>query len=75
MTKGELIEALAAFPDDSLVVVPGYESGFDDVCGAELRDVTYQPSRPDHDGYYQPAGKSQDEVILKVIHIARYIDE
>lgn len=69
MTKAELIEALAAFPDDTVVVVRGYESGFDDVCGVELVDVTHQPDRSDHDGYYQHMRNDQGDAALKVLHI------
>jgi len=31
MTKKELIEKLSEYPDDMLILVDGYESGFDDV--------------------------------------------
>jgi hypothetical protein len=27
MTKAELIEALSPFPDDTMIVIPGYEGG------------------------------------------------
>lgn len=33
-TVAQLREALAAFPDDALVVVDGYEGGYHDVSGA-----------------------------------------
>jgi hypothetical protein len=39
MTKKELIEKLTGYPDDTLVVVNGYEGGFDDINGIELLEV------------------------------------
>ncbi|WP_185219128.1 DUF2442 domain-containing protein [Paraburkholderia dinghuensis] len=35
----DLINLLQAFPPDARVIVAGYEGGFDDVTGAELRPV------------------------------------
>lgn len=47
-TVAQLREALAAFPDDALVLVDGYEGGYHDVSGAaEVRIV-----RNHHDGWY-----------------------
>ena len=66
MTKAELIQAQAAFPDETVVVVKGYESCFGDVSGIELVDVTRQPDRPDHDGYYQHMRKDQEDGAFKV---------
>lgn len=71
MTKAELIQALAEFPDETVVVVDGYESGLDDVAGVELIDVTRQPDRPDHDGYYQQMRNGQENAAFKVLHIRR----
>lgn len=69
MTKAELIRALAVFPNETVVVVKGYESGFDDVAGVELVDVTRQSDRPDHDGYYQRMRNDQEDAAFKVLHI------
>lgn len=42
MTKLELIEAFAAFPDDKVVVMDGYEGGFADVWRGKLWGLSYQ---------------------------------
>lgn len=39
MTVDELIEKLRAFPGDARVVVPGYESGIDDIDEPRLASI------------------------------------
>ncbi|WP_274644317.1 hypothetical protein [Pseudomonas serbica] len=68
MTKLELIEALASFPDDTKIVLDGYESGFCDVLGLELVDVAYQPNGSYYDGAYQRVDPDC-EAPLKVLSI------
>ena len=42
MKVSELIEKLKAYPQDTRVVVPGYEDGLDDVLGTQ--DVYIMPN-------------------------------
>lgn len=35
MTKAELIEMMSEYPDETMVVIPGYESGLSDVMHVE----------------------------------------
>jgi hypothetical protein len=58
MTKAELIEMMFDYPDDTMVVIPGYEGGLSDVTHVE--DVKlklninsawyYGPHEDDKDG-------------------------
>ena len=51
MTVGELVEALKAFPPDAIVVVDGYESGFDDPI-IQARVAILGSVRHDWDGQH-----------------------
>ncbi len=46
MTIKELKEKLAAYPDDTLVVVRGYEEGYNNIL--QLRSVKIKPRRDSH---------------------------
>ncbi|WP_338924732.1 hypothetical protein V0M98_34500 (plasmid) [Pseudomonas silesiensis] len=68
ITKRELIEALACFPDDAKIVVDGYENGFSAVSVVELVEVSHRPDRSCYDGEYQVADP-ECGAPLKVISI------
>ena len=57
MTTSELIQALSEFPPDTLVVVEGYEGGFDEAASVDRITI-----KPDHnsDWYYGRHGKIND---------------
>lgn len=49
MTVQELLQALAKYPEDARVVVPGYEDGYDTV--SSVRSLSIRPN-PDQAWYY-----------------------
>lgn len=72
MTKGELVERLSWFGDDTLVLVDGFEGGFDDITLVGPREVKSRPRRwggelEDYGGgadQYQVTGPSFKAVLL-----------
>jgi len=55
MNVKDLIEKLKTFPEDSLVLVQGYEGGYDDIIRLEEKRVI---ENPQHEDWY---GKYDDE--------------
>ena len=51
MTKRELLKALEQYDDDMIVLVPGYESGYDDIDNIEA-EHTYFTETEWWDGQY-----------------------
>lgn len=53
MTKKQLIEALQSYDDDMQILIPGYESGYDDIGHMELVNTFKVPDADWYDGEYQ----------------------
>jgi len=55
MTKKELVELLSQYDDDMLILIPGYESGYDDIGHTELANTFMVLDADWYDGEYQIA--------------------
>ena len=53
MTIKELRKTLSYYPDDTIVLVPGYESGFNHIRHAESSHVFEFASLPYYEGRFQ----------------------
>lgn len=59
MTKKELVEVLSQFDDDMLILIPGYESGFDLTGYVTSSHVMKIPDAHWYDGEYEVSKDSQ----------------
>lgn len=64
MTVAELIAALERLPQDSVALVEGYETGFDDIHKVELRKVEPYRHAQEWDGQFKENGRIDAVVIL-----------
>ena len=53
MTVKELRKTLSYYPDDTIVLVPGYESGFDHISHAQSSHVFEFGGLPYYEGRFQ----------------------
>ncbi|MGO1233865.1 MAG: hypothetical protein ACTMHG_09100 [Marinobacter sp.] len=53
MTAEELIKRLEALPPETLVLVEGYETGYDDIVDLKSEDVFRYRKSQEWDGEYQ----------------------
>lgn len=51
LTVRDLIAQLNTLPPDARVIVKGYEGGFDDVLGAQLRPIIANGGYREHEGF------------------------
>ncbi|MFA6144560.1 MAG: hypothetical protein WCW84_00905 [Sulfurimonas sp.] len=69
LTVSELIEKLLKLPQDALMVVDGYEGGFDGVVDVSMIGVNYDESK---EWYYGPYEQSeQKEIVAVYLHSTR----
>lgn len=53
MTAAELIERLKTLPPESIVLVEGYETGYDDIVELTVEQVVWYRNAQEWDGEYQ----------------------
>lgn len=53
MTAAELIERLKTLPPESIILVEGYETGYDDIVEITPEQVVWYRNARDWDGEYQ----------------------
>lgn len=59
MTKKELVEILSQYDDDMLILIPGYESGFDLTGYITSSHVMKIPDASWYDGEFEVSSDSQ----------------
>jgi hypothetical protein len=64
MTVQELIDQLRQLPPDHIVLVEGYENGWDTL-------VSIEPNRAEWDGEFERAAASDEESVGSVLLIGR----
>lgn len=76
MTVAELIEKLKAVPQDMMVVIPGYESGYDNpelTSSFLIEDANWNGKNKDnwyngrHDEYYEMDGDDRQPIACVVV--------
>lgn len=66
MIVKELIEFLSTKPQDMLILQRGYESGWNDISGAEIELVEHKPDGAWYDGEYQDVWYPEDPEIKSI---------
>ena len=66
----ELIEELKIFPQDLLVLVSGYEGGFENIMPPTIEKLTHKPENEYWDGEFQPT-EDGNEGDLKAVVLRR----
>lgn len=75
ITVKELIKILKSFPEDSPVLVSGYESGYECFNYPEFRNLVYKPENIFRDGEFQvPQSGETSELIAVVLERMRRDD-
>jgi hypothetical protein len=77
-TKRELIEALENFDDDMLIVVNGYEGGYQHIKHIKEIEVVEEKQEDSYCGNYSEVDENDydyysDEYKFKVVCLSRYI--
>jgi hypothetical protein len=66
MTVKELVEALGTFPQDTLVMVQGYEGGFSDVGSILFRKMQLNVNKEEWDGPHEQADDGDASAVLLI---------
>jgi hypothetical protein len=61
ITKAKLIKMLEEFPDDSIILVEGYENGFDAIAEVTETQARHLPNAEDWDGEFVAESTYQKE--------------
>lgn len=69
LTVSELIEKLLKLPQNALMIVDGYEGGFDGVIDVSMIDVNYDESKKWYYGRYEQS--EQKEIAAVYLHSTR----
>jgi len=66
-TVAKLIEALKEFPQDTPVVVSGYESGYENIQPPKLVSLKYQKENKYWDGEFQEVTQEDNDTLNAVV--------
>ena len=67
MEVKELIEQLKSLPADALILVQGYEDGFDEIVAVKEVPVVKRPAPYHWEGQYEDAEKDRKDVITAAV--------
>ena len=71
MTVQELIDQLRQLPPDHIVLVEGYENGWDTLASVEPSRATRQTPCAEWDGEFERAAASDSEAVDSVLLVGR----
>lgn len=69
MTVKELKEQLSEYPDDTLVVVTGYEIGYDAVYALETLNACEKSNPRWWEGQFEKPFHNDSRPVIKIIHL------
>ncbi len=72
-TVAELIKALQQFPPDMLVVVSGYEGGYENMLTPKIKKLEQNPENPYWEGEFQEPGQLEGGQLTEAVVLQRVL--